>query len=127
MFFIGRGSAQSNNEWDRWQQSDCYKNIYFRTRLVNENGDMKHWQLQFKNLYSQLVSFNYLVSDDSTGNERINKRKKMESMEVSDPIDYYFHKSDMFMSISQLCFSPYLTKIENCDTTLSRINKPSVF
>ena len=115
--------AQSSQDWGYWQSSDCYKNIYYRTRLFSDNGEMKHWQLQFKNQYTKLVSFSYLVTDDSSNTERIVKRTKMEAFEISKPIDYYFHKPDMFMIINQLSFSPYPQNIENCDTSFTKINR----
>ncbi|TXK74938.1 hypothetical protein [Mesonia sp. K4-1] len=87
-----------------WTSTNCYDNILFKLKKVNNVGKRQLWELQFKNNYNQLVTFNYALTENET-DFLTNKRKTLEAQSISKPIELYTNTEDFYVLVDQLSFS----------------------
>ena len=107
--------AQQNNEWEDWQKTSCYSKISFRMKSEPKNGEQYHWKIQFKSDYSQLVSFNYHVTDKLEQYCTTTHRKTMNAKQLSDTMDIYTKSGDIFLLVDKLSLSAFPKDFEDCD------------
>lgn len=110
-------AAQNNSGWEEWQKTSCYSNISFRLKYEKKNGAQHIWKIQFRNDYSELISFNYHLTDKLGQYNLTTHRKTMNAQQVSDAIEIYTREEDIFLIIDKLSFSPYPENFEECDST----------
>jgi len=87
-----------------WTSTNCYDNILFKLKKVNNVGKRQLWELQFKNNYNRLVTFNYALTENET-DFLTNKRKTLEAQSISKPIELYTNTEDFYVLVDQLSFS----------------------
>jgi len=97
-------SPVNENLQQEWISTNCYNNILFKLKKVNNIGKRQLWELQFKNNYNQLVTFNYGFTENET-DFLTNKRKTLAPHSVSQPIELYTNTEDFYVLVDQLSFS----------------------
>ena len=118
LFLLGAlalAQAQTDNGWRKWEQTNCYTKVTFRLKYVNQNGTQHHWQVQFKNEYPSIISFNYHVTDKLQQYNITTHRKTLYAGKTSDPIDVYTEEEDIFLLVDKLSLSPYPENFLDCD------------
>lgn len=115
--FLGLASAnaQTKRGWDEWQKTSCYSKISFRMKEEPKSGSQFHWKIQFKSDYSELVSFNYHVTDKLQEYNITTHRKTLKAKQESEEIDIYTKEDDIFLIVDKLSLSPYPEAYEDCD------------
>ncbi|WP_297332873.1 hypothetical protein [Flavobacterium sp.] len=109
------GRAQTESGWDNWQQTSCYSKISFRMKYVGKHGSQHHWQIQLRNDYEDLVSFNYNITDKIQEYSITTHRKTLYGNKVSDVIDVYTKEEDIYLLVDKLSLSPYPENFMDCD------------
>lgn len=107
--------AQTDNGWEEWQKTSCYSKIEFRLKYERKNGEQHHWKIQFKNNYSELISFNYNVTDKLQQYSITTHRKVMDANKQSDEIDVYTKEEDIYLIVDKVSFSPYPEFFVDCE------------
>jgi hypothetical protein len=108
-------SAQDNGEWESWQKTSCYSKVSYRIKSEKMNGERYHWKIQFKNDYAQLISFNYRVTDELETYNVTTHRKTINARQVSEELDVYSKKDDIYLLVDKLSLSPYPGNFVECD------------
>ena len=80
-----------------------------------KKGSQFHWKIQFKSDYTELVSFNYHVTDKLQEYNITTHRKTLKAKQESEEIDIYTKEDDIFLIVDKLSLSPYPEAYEDCD------------
>ena len=112
---ISFAQAQTDNGWEKWKQTNCYSKVTFRMKYVGKNGERHHWQVQFKNNYPEIISFNYNVTDKLQRYNITTHRKTLYANKISEIIDVYTGEDDIFLLVDKLSLSPYPKDFLECD------------
>ncbi len=118
LFLLGGlalAQAQTDNGWRKWEQTNCYTKVTFRLKYVGQNGTQHHWQVQFKNEYPSIISFNYHVTDKLQQYNITTHRKTLYANKTSAPVDVYTEEEDIFLLVDKLSLSPYPENFLDCD------------
>ncbi len=107
--------AQTDNGWRKWEQTNCYTKVTFRLKYAGKHGAQHHWQVQFKNDYPSIISFNYHITDKLQQYNITTHRKTLYADKVSDVIDVYTKEEDIFLLVDKLSLSPYPENFLDCD------------
>ncbi|WP_020212818.1 hypothetical protein [Flavobacterium rivuli] len=108
--------AQVQDGWDEWQKTSCYSNISFRLKHEGKRGEQHVWQVQFKNDYNSLISFNYHISETSGQYDTTTHRKTLNKAALSEPLEVFTAGEDIFLLVDKVSLSPYPKDYINCDT-----------
>lgn len=108
-------NAQTEGGWDNWEKTSCYSKISFRMKYVGKHGSQHHWQVQLRNDYAGLVSFNYNITDKIQEHTITTHRKTLYGSKVSDVIDVYTKEEDIYLIVDKLSLSPYPEDFVDCD------------
>lgn len=111
----GAAFAQTKNEWEDWQKTSCYSNISFRLKHEGMRGEQHVWQVQFKNDYNSLISFNYHVSETSGQYDTTTHRKTLNTAALSEPFEVFTSGEDIFLLVDKVSLSPYPKDFIDCD------------
>jgi hypothetical protein len=112
-FAFQSGFSQAN-EWEEWQKTSCYSNISFRLKEEPKYGEQHHWKIQFRSDYTDVISFNYHVTDKLQQYNITTKRKVLNAGQVSEEIDIYAKEADIFILVDKLSMSPYPEDFVEC-------------
>ena len=117
LFALGCGTAfaQTQNGWENWQKTSCYSKISFRLKDDGMRGEQHVWQVQFKNDYSSLISFNYRVSETSEQFDTTTHRKTITAGQISEPFEVFTAGEDIFLLVDKVSLSPYPKDFIGCD------------
>ncbi|KOS07943.1 hypothetical protein AM493_19190 [Flavobacterium akiainvivens] len=107
--------AQTDNGWEEWQKTSCYSHIQFRLKFVEQRGEQYVWKVQFKNTYSNLISFSYHVTDEPGDYSLTTHRKVLEKGATSGEVEVFTAKEDIFLVVDKVSFSAYPTNYVDCD------------
>ena len=107
--------AQTDNGWEPWQKTSCYKNISFRLKEEKKNGSQFKWKIQFRNDYPEIVSFNYHITDKLQEHNITTHRKTLYANQVSEEIEIYTKEDDIYLLVDKMSFSPYPEDFVDCD------------
>ena len=118
LFVMGCGTAssQTQNDWEDWQKTSCNSNISFRLKQEGMRGEQHVWQVQFKNDYKSLISFNYHISEDTQQYDTTTHRKTINAGQLSEPYEVFTAGEDIFLLVDKVSLSPYPTDFIDCDT-----------
>lgn len=108
-------SAQGNDGWDEWQKTSCYSKISFRIKELPKRGEQYHWMVQFRSEYTQLISFNYTVTDKLEQYNITTHRKTLAARKVSDEVELFTKEDDIFLIVDKVSLSPYPEDFLECD------------
>lgn len=115
LLFWGLFAGAQEGAWDDWQKTSCYNKIAYRIKEEPKHGEQFHWKIQFKSEYSELISFNYHVTDKLQEYNITTHRKTLKSNELSGEIDVYTKEDDIFLLVDKVSLSPYPEKFIDCD------------
>ena len=117
IFAMGCGAAfaQTQNGWEDWQKTSCYSNISFRLKHEGMRGEQHVWQVQFKNDYNSLISFNYHISETTQQYDATTHRKTINATQLSEPFEVFTSGEDLFLLVDKVSLSPYPTDFIDCD------------
>jgi len=107
--------AQAQDGWDEWQKTSCYSNISFRLKHEAMRGEQHVWQVQFKNDYNSLISFNYQISETSGQYDTTTHRKTLNTATLSEPFEVFTAGEDIFLLVDKVSLSPYPKDFIDCD------------
>ena len=107
--------AQTDNGWETWQKTSCYSKIAFRLKYDGLNGEQHHWKVQFRNEYSNLISFNYHVTDKIGQYTITTHRKVLDGKKQSEEIDIYTKEDDIFLLVDKVSMGPYPEDFIDCE------------
>ena len=114
-FSVAQAQKQTDDGWRNWETTKCYSNIEYRMKYVGKNGEQHHWQVQFKNNYNSIVSFNYHVTDKLQQYNITTHRKTLYAQKFSEAIDVYTTEEDIYLFVDKASLSPYPDKLLDCD------------
>jgi len=119
IFAMGCGAAfaQTQNGWEDWQKTSCYSNISFRLKHEGMRGEQHVWQVQFKNDYNSLISFNYHISEATKQYDTTTHRKTINATQLSEPFEVFTSGEDLFLLVDKVSLSPYPTDFIDCDNS----------
>lgn len=108
--------AYSNfqNRPQKWQATNCYKNIQYQLTKDGKKGKRNRWKLQFKNNYNRLITFNYGVTEDENG-YLTSQRKTLQAHETCEPVEIYTDKKEFYVLVDRLSFQVNGQPTEPCD------------
>jgi len=72
------------------------------------------WKLQFKSNYSQMVTFNYGVTEDEN-NYLTTHRKTMKTKDESEPIEIFTKSDQFYILVDKLSLNVSGKPVEACD------------
>ncbi|HLU81291.1 MAG TPA: hypothetical protein VK010_04390 [Flavobacteriaceae bacterium] len=104
LFFIIAFPVSAQEKWQEWQPTSCYENIEFRLRFVRQHGDKTVSEVQFKNNYNQLVTFNYGFTEDEE-DFLTEYRKTLHPKEAGKPEFIYTKGDNFYILVDKLSFS----------------------
>jgi hypothetical protein len=108
-------AAQNGSTWEDWQQTSCYGNIQFRTRFIEQRGEQFVWKVQFKNNYTDLISFNYHIADKLEEYNATTHRKALPAKQLSEEIEVFTTEEDLYLIVDKVSLSPYPKDYLPCD------------
>lgn len=115
MLFIGIATTAQEPQWDDWQKTSCYGNISYRLLELGKHGEQYHWKVQFKNDYSNIISFNYHVTNKIGKYTTTTHRKTLNSGQISEEIDLYTATQDIYLLADKVSMTPYPENFVECD------------
>lgn len=107
--------AQTNGEWDEWQQTSCYSKISYRLKDVGKNGEQHIWKVQFRSDYPNIISFNYRVTDKLQQYNLTTHRKTLDAKQQSDEIEIFTTYEDIYLLVDKVSMTPYPEDFVECD------------
>lgn len=113
--FTSVHAQRTNDGWEDWQKTNCYAKVAFRLKYAGKNGTQHHWQVQFRNDYPEIISFNYHVTDKLQEHDITTHRKTLFAGKTSDITDVYTTEEDIYLLVDKLSFSPYPENFSDCD------------
>ena len=78
-------------------------------------GDQHVWQVQFKNDYGSLISFNYHISESTQQYDTTTHRKILDGGKLSEPFEVFTAGEDLFLLVDKVSLSPYPKDFISCD------------
>jgi len=117
LFVMGSTAAyaQTQDGWEDWQKTSCYSKISFRLEHESVRGEQHVWQVQFKNDYNSIISFNYHVSETTGQYDTTTHRKTINAGQLSEPFEVFTAGEDIFLLVDKVSLSPYPKDFINCD------------
>jgi len=106
--------AQAGN-WEDWQKTSCYSKISFRLKDAGTRGEQHIWKIQFKSDYSELISFNYNVTDELQQYNITTHRKTLNANEVSKEIEIFTKEDNIYILVDKVSLSPYPQDFIDCN------------
>lgn len=104
LFFIVVVPTTAQEKWQEWQPTSCYENIEFRLRFVRNHGDKTVSEVQFKNNYDRLVTFNYGFTEDEE-DFLTEYRKTLHPKEAGKPELIHTQGDNFYILVDKLSFS----------------------
>ena len=115
LLFAFQAAFSQSGEWEDWQKTSCYGNISFRLKEEPMHGGQHHWKIQFRSDYTDVISFNYHVTDKLQQYNITTRRKVLNAGQVSEEIDIYAKEADVFILVDKVSMSPYPEDFVECD------------
>jgi predicted negative regulator of RcsB-dependent stress response len=103
-----------NNRPKKWTPTNCYSKILYKVEPDGKKGKQMRWKLQFKNNYSQMVTFNYGVTEDEN-NYLTTHRKTMKAKDESEPIEIFTKSDQFYILVDKLSLNVSGKPVEACD------------
>jgi len=97
-----------------WTPTNCYQKILYKVEPDGKKGKQMRWKLQFKSNYSQLVTFNYGVTEDEN-NYLTTHRKTMKAKEESQEIEIFTESEQFYILVDKLSFKVSGNPLQPCD------------
>jgi len=108
-------AAQTDNGWEDWQKTSCYSKISFRLKDAGTRGEQHIWKIQFKSDYSELISFNYNVTDELQQYNITTHRKTLNANELSKEIEIFTKEDNIYILVDKVSLSPYPQDFIDCN------------
>jgi len=103
-----------NNRPKEWTPTNCYHKILYKVEADGEQGKRKRWKLLFKSNYSQLVTFNYGVTEGEN-DYLTTHRKTMRAKEESQEVEIFTDSDQFYILVNKLSFDVSGQPEEPCD------------
>ncbi len=115
MLGLQAATAQTDNGWEAWQKTSCYSKVAFRLKYDGKNGEQHHWKVQFRNDYTNLISFNYNITDKLNQYTITTHRKVLDAKKESGEIDIFTKEEDIFLLVDKVSMGPYPEDFIDCE------------
>lgn len=116
LLLAGLIASAQEPQWDDWQKTSCYSNISYRLLELGKYGEQYRWKIQFRNDYTNIISFNYHVTDKMGKYTTTTHRKALQQHQVSEEIDVYTAVQDIYILADKVSMTPYPEDFVECDS-----------